>query len=202
MRVHICTTASSLRALAVERFSSTQLVLSTRRNGVLSSSSLDALSASGRCSMSNTVTRDPLRRTAMIVLSLILIVTGSYIRTRSLDEGTSMDWLVLVQLGFTMFGGCLGLLLMRRSPRSGFAAHIVAVYLLAVLVTSLFSLYFATVFGYWILLTGTVTLCIGLVASAPTEESLRSVEKLILATVCFMLLKDTLVDAFIFAPQT
>jgi O-antigen ligase len=167
----------------------------------LSNSSLDGRSVSGLGSMSNPITRDPLRRTAMIVLALILIVTGSYVRTRSLDEGNSLDWLVLVQLALTMCGGCLGLLLMRRDSRLGFGARALVVYLLALLVTSFFSLYFTTVFGYWVLLTGTAALCMGLVGSAPTEDSLRAVEKLVLATISFMLLKDTLVDALVFAPQ-
>ena len=154
-----------------------------------------------RSLISRTLATDRLRRAGMLVLALILVLTGSYVRTRSVEEATAADWLILVQLGLSMSGGCLGVLLLRRHPVVGFGAKALGAYVVAVIVSGLFSSYFVITFGYWILLTGTSLLCIGLISSSVTQDSLRDVEGLILATLSFMLLKDSLIDALYFRPQ-
>ncbi len=151
--------------------------------------------------MSSGVGIDRTRRIALVILALLLVTTGSYIRTRTLDESDSVDWLVLVQLGLAMAGGFLGILLMRRGSPGGFGAKLLVIYIFGVFASGAFTLYRTVVFGYWILLAGTVALCMGLVSSSLTESSLREVENLILGTLSFMLLKDALLDAFWFAPQ-
>src|SRR5689334_8473008 len=137
----------------------------------------------------------------MFILALILVTTGSYIRTRSVDEATGVDWLVLVQLALAAAGALVGVVLLKKNPSIGFGAKVVYTYLAAVLASTLVTSYFITSFGYWILLAGTSLLCIGLVSSSSTESSLREVENLIFATLSFMLLKDTLLDTFYFRTQ-
>jgi O-antigen ligase len=153
------------------------------------------------CFISSTIATDRLRRAGMLVLALILVTTGSYIRERVAEERSELDWLVIVQVGLALAGAYLGTQLIRRHPLSGFGTTVLAVYLLAVAASAPFSSYAALVAGYWLLLAGTSVLCMGLVSSSVTEESLRDVENLILATLSFMLLKDALIDAFYFQPQ-
>jgi O-antigen ligase len=141
-----------------------------------------------------------LRHTGMVILVLILVVTGSYIRTRPLEESDTLDWLVLVQLGTCMAGGFVGALLISRHSSFGSGARRLIFYLLAAIASSAFSSYLYQVVGYWFLLAGTSLLCIGLVSSSPTETSLRNLEKLILVTLSLILVKDTILDAFFLEP--
>jgi len=168
---------------------------------VLSRRFSDAPAGLDPYSTSSTVSRDWPRRAGMLVLVLILVTTGSYIREKAADEYSEVDWLVIAQVGLSLAGGYLGTTLIRRSSMGGFGARVLAVYLLAVVASAPFSSYAMLVAGYWILLAGTSLLCLGLVSSSVTEDSLRDIETLILATLSFMLLKDTLIDAFYFQPQ-
>src|SRR2546427_432397 len=152
-------------------------------------------------SISSSVTTNWLRRAGMIVLALLLVTTGSYIRWRGIDDQNAVDWLVLVQIGLSVIGACLGVLLILKHSLGGFGAAVLAAYLVAVITSSLFSSYAVLVVGYWVLLAGTSVLCMGLVSSSLTEDSLRQVENFIFASVSFMLLKDTLIDAFYFRPM-
>lgn len=152
-------------------------------------------------SMSARFTSDRLRLAGTLVLALILVTTGSFIRERAPDEYGSLDWVVIAQLGLALAGGCFGLLLLRRHSLSGFGARVLTAYILAILIAALFSPYLFQVMGYWILLAGACVLCMGLVSSSRTEMALRDIERAILSTVSFMLLKDTLVDAFYFRTQ-
>ena len=92
------------------------------------------------CSISSTVARDRLRRAGMLVLALILVTTGSYIRERVAEERSELDWLVMVQVGLSLAGAYLGTQLMRRHSPSGFGTTVLAVYLLAVVASAPFSL--------------------------------------------------------------
>jgi O-antigen ligase len=137
----------------------------------------------------------------MIILVLILVFTGSYIRTRPIDESDTADWLVIVQLGMCAAGAIVGILLIRRHSLAGTGARRLILYFLAVIASAVFSSYLNLVVGYWLLLAGTGLLCIGLVSSSPTETSLRSLERLILVTLSLMVVKDTILDVFFLEPR-
>ncbi len=168
---------------------------------MLSSYSLGAPASLDPSSTPSIVANDRLRQAGMLVLALLLITTGSFIREKPREEQGVLDWVVLLQIGLSVAGSFLGLLLSRRHSLRGFGARVLTVYVLAALISGFFSLYLQQVVGYWLLLAGTSLLCMGLVSSSQTEASLRDVEKLILATVGFMLVKDTLIDAFYFRTQ-
>jgi O-antigen ligase len=145
--------------------------------------------------------RDRMRRAGLVILALILVTTGSYVRTRSVDQSDTVDWLVILQLGLSITGGLLGLLLTPADALRRFGARLLAVYLMAISISGLFSPYSTQVFGYWTLLAGTAVLCAGLVFSSTSESSLRQVELLILGTLTFMLLKDAILDALVFSRE-
>jgi O-antigen ligase len=169
-------------------------------NGVPSNHCLGVPSGSDPQPMSDTATMNALRRAGQLVLVLILVTTGSYIRSRSTDDAL-VDWLIIVQIGLAACGGWLGYALVRRCSLGGTCARIVSVYVLAVVVSAFFSSHMVLTLGYWILLAGSSLLCIGLVSSSSREESLRDVERVLLVALSFMLLKDTLIDAIYFLPQ-
>lgn len=168
---------------------------------VLSTNLLDARIGLSPYSASSDVVKDKLRSGGMAVLALILVITGSFVRVRAVDEIDTADWLVFAQLALAIAGGCLGTLLIRRYSLAGFGAKLFIGYLLAVLVSAFFSSYTNSVVGYWILLSGTGVLVVGLVSSCLTQPSLRGIENLILNTIKFMQLKDTIIDVLIFVPM-
>jgi O-antigen ligase len=142
---------------------------------------------------------DRIRTTGIFVLVTLLIVTGSYIRVRSVDESNTTDWLVLLQLALSVAGGFIGALLLRQHSTGTSARRLIA-YLLAVIVSAAFSQYLMLAVGYWILLAGTGLLCIGLVSSSSTERELRQLELAIVCTFAFILLKDFILDWFVLEP--
>jgi hypothetical protein len=146
--------------------------------------------------MPNSMTSAWLRRAGMLVLISTLVLTGSYVRTRPADESNTADWLVMVQIGVCIAGGCLGVLLIRTHFLSGFGAKALLAYLVAIVVSGSFSDYRELVFGYWVLLAGAGLLCIGLISSSGTADSLRGLESVIFATLSAMLLKDTILNLF------
>src|SRR5262245_35144140 len=98
--------------------------------------------------MSSGITKDRARLAGMLVLALILVTTSSYMRTRTLDEADTLDWLVVLQLALSMVAGFLGILLMRRDSLLGYGAKVAVIYLIAIFASGLFSSYPALVFGY------------------------------------------------------
>jgi O-antigen ligase len=153
--------------------------------------------------MSNVNRPDRLRTIGATILVLILVLTGSYVRVRSVDESETVDWLIIAQLGLCLLGGAVGVLLMRKYAGAGTGAKLLIGYLTAVLLSVVVSPYIQLAAGYWMLLAGASLLCIGLVMSSPDEESLRRLEFMILGTLAFMLVKDSILDWFILeAPDT
>ena len=142
-----------------------------------------------------------MRHLGMVLLVGILVVTGSYVRTRTVDESNTLDWLVILQVGLCSAGGVVGGLLTRKHSAGGTGARLLVLYFVAVIVSAAFSPYFSLAAGYWILLAGTSLLCIGLVSSSPTETSLRRLEFVILGTLMVMLLKDSIIDFFFLEPE-
>src|SRR2546425_10515409 len=133
---------------------------------------------------------DRLRITGMFILSVILVLTGSFVRARFGDDVDTADWLIFIQVGICVLGGFVGLLLMKRCGAGGFGTRAFIAYMLAVIVSGAFSAYVRFVFGYWLLLAGTGLLLAGLVSCSPSPESLGRLEKLILLTLAALLLTD------------
>jgi O-antigen ligase len=142
-----------------------------------------------------------LHATSIAILVLILVVTGSYIRERTVDESDSADWLVVLQLGLCLSGGAIGLILIAKSSGSGPGARRLVLYLIAIIFSIVFSPYSKLAAGYWALLAGTSLLCIGTISTSPDEQSLRRLESFIVYTLALMLLKDSILDWFFLEPS-
>src|SRR5438552_4123696 len=138
-----------------------------------------------------------LRYLGMAILVVILVITGSYVRIRPVDDQNTADWLVVLQLAICGAGAAIGIFLLCKNPGGGFGTRMLIAYLLAVLVSAIFSPYIDLVFGYWALLAGAGLLCLGLVSSSTEERGLHQVENVVVATVSLMLVKDLFIDAFL-----
>src|SRR2546426_751513 len=134
----------------------------------------------------NDVSSNRLSQAGLVLLVVILVITGSYIRNRPVEESDTLDWLIVMQLAMCIAAGAVGLLLIREHSLGGPGGCRLIAYLLAVLASAVFSSYTQLVLGYWILLAGTGLLCIGLVSSSPTTASLRRLEFAILVTLSFI----------------
>jgi O-antigen ligase len=141
-----------------------------------------------------------MRRIGLVILLLILVTTGSFFRARTVDESDSADWLVVLQLSLCVTAGLVGVVLIRKHSAGAVASGLLIAYVLAVIVTSVFSSYFKLVLGYWVLLAGTSILCIGLISSSPDESSLERVEFLIFAAMAVMVLEDAILSLFVVEP--
>jgi O-antigen ligase len=104
---------------------------------------------------------------------------------------------VIVQVGLCIAAGLVGIILIRRHSAGALASGLLIAYVVAVIGTSAFSSYFNLVAGYWVLLAGTSTLCIGLISSSPDESSLERIEFVIFAAMAVMVLKDTILSLFV-----
>jgi exopolysaccharide production protein ExoQ len=142
----------------------------------------------------------PVRRAGVVILVLIVVTTGSYIRTRTVEESTEADWLVLLQIGLCLAGAAAGILLIRKHSAGAVAGRLLIGYCVAVIAAGAFSPYFTLVAGYWILLAGASLLLIGLVSSSETEASLRRIEFVIFGAVAVMILKDAVISWFFLDP--
>lgn len=121
----------------------------------------------------------------------ILILTGTYFRIHSVESAPEVDWLITAQVLTCLLGAFLGILLIRRYPYFGFGTKALLVYLIASLLSAVFSPYSKLVIGYWILLAGASLLTIGLVQQAQTQKALNQIENVWLLTISLLLLKDT-----------
>src|SRR5262245_7607300 len=72
------------------------------------------------------------------ILVLRAVTTGCFLRNRTVDEGDTADWLVLVELGLCAAGGGVGWRMIRRES-AGIAARLLLAYCAAVAVSALFS---------------------------------------------------------------
>ena len=145
-------------------------------------------------------TGNKMRRLGLVLLVLILVTTGSFVRTRPVDETDTADWLVVVQLGLCVAAGLVGVVLIRKNSGGAVASRLLIAYVVAVIATSVFSSYFNLVVGYWVLLAGTSMLCIGLISTTPDESSLERIEFVIFATMAVMVLKDAILSVFVVEP--
>src|SRR5258705_14001702 len=104
--------------------------------------------------MSSPAESDRIRAAGIAVLVVLFILTGSYIRLRTVDESDTADWLVMLELALSLAGGFIGVLLIRKHP-TGTSARFLMAYLFAVVVSAAFSQYLTLAVGYWVLLAGT-----------------------------------------------
>ena len=68
--------------------------------------------------------KDRLRITGMFILSVILVLTGSFVRSRLGDDDVdTADWLILTEVGTCILAGSVGFLLLKRYGVGGFGAR-------------------------------------------------------------------------------
>lgn len=139
-----------------------------------------------------TTSPDGLSKLSIAVWVGVLILVGTYIRSRPGDTVPEADWLVIAQLLTCFFGGVLGILLMWKRTYFGFGTKVLLVYLVASAFSAVFSPYPKIVSGYWILLSGASLLTMGLVQQAQTQKGLSQIENVWLITLTVLLLKDTM----------
>jgi len=123
-------------------------------------------------------------------LSIIFLV-GTHLRSREGDLEPGIDWLVMVQIVFSIAAVCLAVLLIILSKNPlGYGSKILIFYVIAAGLSALFSNYTFTVIGYWMLLLGISLLTIALVQRVKSEKALDMIENTWLILVTIMLLKD------------
>jgi O-antigen ligase len=108
-----------------------------------------------------------------------------------------MDWLVLAQLLTCATGFMVGIVLLPKNVAWGFGAKILLLYVLATGISAANSPYPLTVFGYFILLSGTSVLVFALVYHAQNINQLEKIEKIWFFTVSILIVKDALTSLFI-----
>jgi len=132
----------------------------------------------------------------LFVFSLILILHGTYFRTRSSVEVPTIDWLIIARIGACLTGLIVGMILLFSKFRLGFGATALFIYVLATGVSALFSEQPIVVMGYFILLLGAGVLSIALVYGAEDILELERIEKVWLFTVAALVLKDAVIGVF------
>lgn len=123
---------------------------------------------------------------------LILVLIGTYFRVRRGEAKLEADWLVIAQVIVCFLGAFLGILIMRKNRPFGFGTKILLVFIFTTILSVTNSPFSTRVIGYWILLTGTGLLTIGLVQGARTVEDLGKIEKFWFYTITCILIKDTI----------
>ena len=132
----------------------------------------------------------------LLIFSLILILHGTYFRTRSSAEVPTVDWLIIARLGACLTGLIVGTMLLPGRFRLGFGATALLLYVLATGVSALFSQQPIIVMGYFILLLGAAVLLIALVYRADDVLDLEKIEKVWLLTILILVLKDAVIGLF------
>lgn len=136
--------------------------------------------------------RDAIRRLGLVVLVVILVLHGTYLRSRQ-NDSTTLDWVVMGRVLACACGFGLGVLMLRRVLPLGFGAKALLLYGLAAVLSGLVCPYTKLVIGYTILLLGVSLLTITLVGTAKSLPQLRTGETLWFATVVILVLKDTFI---------
>ncbi len=140
----------------------------------------------------------PLFILGMVVWVAIMVLTGTYLRVREVEQATRLDWLVAARLATCLFGAALGVLMLRRRRITGPGTASVLAYLAAAACSALFTQHKVPVVGYWLLLAGGVLLTLGLVAWAD-KPRLLGVEQTWMVVMVVLLIKDALIG--LLAPQ-
>jgi O-antigen ligase len=138
------------------------------------------------------ITSGGVNKKALALWIAILVLTGTYFRTREQDTIPSTDWLTILQLLAGGFGILIGASLIKRY-RCGYGGKAILAFLIAVASSALFSPNWELVLGYWIVLAGAHMLTVGLVAQSSQQQTLDRIEQACFVTVVIILLKDTVI---------
>jgi O-antigen ligase len=147
---------------------------------------------------SNTYSQKRLYQLGTVVYVSILVLHGTYFRTRTAEDIPTVDWYVMARLAMCSIGFILGLRLIPRHVAWGFGFKVSLCYVLSTLISATTSPYRGTVIGYCILLTGAYLLMIGLVYAAENPAQLERLERLWWVTISILIAKD--VATFILLP--
>jgi O-antigen ligase len=146
----------------------------------------------------NACSQKRLYQISTVVYVSILVLHGTYFRTRVAVEVPTVDWYVMARLAMCSIGFILGLRLTPRHIARGFGFKVSLCYILATVVSATTSPYRGTVIGYCILLTGAYFLMTGLVYAAENPSQLERLERLWWVTISILIAKD--VATFILLP--
>lgn len=132
----------------------------------------------------------------LFIFSLILILHGTYFRTRTSVEVPTVDWLIIARMGTCLAGLIVGAILFFGRFHLGFGATALLCYVLATGVSAVFSEQPIIVMGYFILLMGATMLLIALVYRADDVLDLERIEKVWFFTILVLVLKDAVIGFF------
>jgi len=127
------------------------------------------------------------------VFVCILVLHGTYIRSRSAEDAPTADWLVFARLLVCAIGLTLGLIMISKVLPLGFGAKMLLFFGLATVVSAISCPYRTTVLGYSSLLVGASVLMIGLTYSARNIIELQKIEQVWFLTVAALVVKDAIV---------
>jgi len=146
----------------------------------------------------NACSQKRLYQLGTVVYVSILVLHGTYFRTREAADVPTVDWYVMARLATCSIGFILGLRLTPRHIVRGFGFKVSLCYILATVISATTSPYRGTVIGYCILLTGAYSLMVGLVYAADSPKQLERLERLWWMTISALIAKD--VVTFILLP--
>lgn len=152
----------------------------------------------GADQMRRDIVSKPLFLFGLVVWVSIMVLTGTYLRVRDVEEAAQVDWLVVARLGACLLGAGVGVVLLRRGERGGPGYLAVLAYTVAAACSALFAPDPKLVLGYWVLLVGGLLLTLGLIACAD-DQRLLQVERAWLVVMVALLIKDALIG--VLAPQ-
>jgi len=135
-----------------------------------------------------------LRRAAVGVFVGVLVLNGTYFRSRSAVDVPTMDWLVLGRLLACTAAAGVGLLLVRYSLPLGFGARMLLLYGSACVLSTIRCPHGITSLGYCILLLGAGLLTVVLVYTARDLRQLRRIEWVWFLTAAALLVKDAFIS--------
>ena len=138
------------------------------------------------------ITGERVDKRALAVWVAILVLTGTYLRTRDADAIPTTDWLVILQVLTGGLGIVIGTLMIRKHG-TGFGGKAALACVVAAGSSAVFSEYTEVVAGYWVVLAGGYLLTIGLVRQSKRQEDLDLIEYACFLTLFAILLKDTVI---------
>ncbi len=137
-----------------------------------------------------------LRKFGIILWILLILLTGTYFRTRPGDT-VQLDWFVLIQLLVAALSIIVGLRLVKNFKSLRMASIVLFFYILAALLSAGLSGYPKNVLGYWVLLTGAVLLTISLVYFSKDFNEVKRLEVIFWIFITLILIKDATTSLFL-----
>jgi len=129
-----------------------------------------------------------------IILIIILITHGTYIRVRPYSDVPTIDWLIMLRLLSCCVGIILGILLLRKNTSFGISTKILLLFICSCGISAIFSKYPTVVLGYTILILGAGMLLIGMVYSSPNRIYLIKIEQIWFIITSLSVIKDALIS--------